>query len=557
MAITRQKIKISIDLTSIVNNSVITVKNVQAREQARKESEFQKAVAAGMSYETQLKFREDQLELEKKSSISSKEYISQLGEAIAGTKKLIRFQKIRDKYKKSLDDYVVGKGSLGSYISTLESTFRVERDEGMRDEINKLLSEARAEQSKIEINAIKNRAIVASKDHSVELLDKSIEEINDRKVKAIVNENDEEVSMWEDTLLGLRGSKSKLQIDDGINEIAFQSNRLSLDSTEKLDILNGYVSDAASEAASPVVYEGTLYPSMEAFWDNQRNQYISNGYFADIKTELDAKTATIASSSRFGQVPVTRIDSVNNFYNELKTRPEFSEFIDKIEQHRVDNLNSMVTNLAESIYNEADSTEDFTTAQNAILNLENKFGIKVSRQAFGDEGKGIARTATEDIAVLDKPGEEAPADAGGGQTRTVVLGDTLSKIASESGVSLNALLIANPKFRANPNLIQVGENIVIPAAVTIEGTPAPEPVTPVVPTPAPAEPAAPVEPVTPEPTPTVNFYTVKPGDTLSQIALNQLGDASRAFDFKSEAGETFDDETAKNIQIGQKLIIPT
>jgi lysozyme len=49
---------------------------------------------------------------------------------------------------------------------------------------------------------------------------------------------------------------------------------------------------------------------------------------------------------------------------------------------------------------------------------------------------------------------------------------------------------------------------------------------------------------------------VKAGDTLSAIALRELGDASRAFELKSESGQTYDSESAKRLQIGTKLIIP-
>ncbi len=39
---------------------------------------------------------------------------------------------------------------------------------------------------------------------------------------------------------------------------------------------------------------------------------------------------------------------------------------------------------------------------------------------------------------------------------TVKRGDTLSMIASRQGVTLVALLAANPRYKANPNAINVG-----------------------------------------------------------------------------------------------------
>src|SRR5688572_18649595 len=42
-------------------------------------------------------------------------------------------------------------------------------------------------------------------------------------------------------------------------------------------------------------------------------------------------------------------------------------------------------------------------------------------------------------------------------THTVKSGDTLAKIARTHGISLEQLLDANPRFRANPNRISIGD----------------------------------------------------------------------------------------------------
>jgi LysM repeat protein len=47
-------------------------------------------------------------------------------------------------------------------------------------------------------------------------------------------------------------------------------------------------------------------------------------------------------------------------------------------------------------------------------------------------------------------------------THTVKSGDTLAKIARANGISLEQLLEANPRFKANPNRIRVGDVLNIP-----------------------------------------------------------------------------------------------
>src|SRR5829696_4167852 len=62
-------------------------------------------------------------------------------------------------------------------------------------------------------------------------------------------------------------------------------------------------------------------------------------------------------------------------------------------------------------------------------------------------------------------------------THTVKSGDTLAKIARTNGISLELLLEANPRFRANPNRIRIGDVLNIPdnqSAVIVQPQPEPQ-----------------------------------------------------------------------------------
>lgn len=73
-------------------------------------------------------------------------------------------------------------------------------------------------------------------------------------------------------------------------------------------------------------------------------------------------------------------------------------------------------------------------------------------------------------------------------------GDTLLAIASRFGTTVQAILDANPQI-TNPNLIIVGQVIIIPGGTTPSPPPPPPP-----------------------PTPSAGTYVVQRGDTLSSIA---------------------------------------
>ena len=83
-----------------------------------------------------------------------------------------------------------------------------------------------------------------------------------------------------------------------------------------------------------------------------------------------------------------------------------------------------------------------------------------------------AATAEELIPVA-RPVDEAALAAASGKTHTVVSGDTFTRIASQHGVSLKALMAANPTVKATA--LKLGQKIVIPVApASATSTAAPE-----------------------------------------------------------------------------------
>jgi len=576
MAITLEK-QFSINISEVVNQSIDAARNIRREEHARVESEFQKAVAEGLSYDAQLQFREQQLAKERASNFVDEETTISIETSIGSLKKLARFERIRNKYKDSLDAYIGGRESISAHIKFLEDTIETENDSAMREQLRDLLSEARNTQVTIETNAVKNRALLAQKDRSVSLLDSSVREVTDKQAQARIVGNDNEAAAWGETLIALKSSKAKLQIEDAANEMSFRINRYNLKSTDKLGMLNDEI--GKSDASTPIVFDGVQYTSQKGFWEDKRNEYIRTSYFEEVGKELDEDTARIRASNKLGQIPIARVDAVNAFYNGLKQRTEFAPFAELTEQYRIGKVNTYATDLADSVQREFDSSEqgaaDVRRAEQAVADLEGKFGIKVSRLPFISIGaeKTIAETVsaeTKALAPTPKPDEPIAPVAGGGKTRTVVTGDTLFKIATESGVSLKEILNLNPQFQANPNLIRPGQQVTLPQPFAAPAPKQPKP--PVTPasTPPPAPTPQGVTPPKPPvvqttvapqttlpPTPTTpKAYVVKSGDTLTAVAQRELGDASRWRELKTEGGQTYDEESAKKLQIGTKLVIP-
>ncbi len=127
---------------------------------------------------------------------------------------------------------------------------------------------------------------------------------------------------------------------------------------------------------------------------------------------------------------------------------------------------------------------------------------------------------------------EVPATApAAGSEYVVVAGDTLGKIAKKNGVSLHALMAANPDV--NPKHLRVKQKLVIPAGGSSTGAVAPM---------ASGDNSSVAE------AGSGTTYTVKSGDTLHKIA-KRFGTSVKAIESENSLS------TAK-IKVGQKLKIP-
>lgn len=526
---------------TLVASAIDSVRAVRRTETARKEAEFQKAIADGMSYEAQLAFREKQLADESGSQFKDDEFVNTLTSSVSNLKKLNRFNKYRTKYSTTLGELNSGRINEEMYVASLKEMLGGVIDPELRLEIQQDISDGETKLKSYKDTIISNHVKKATYDGTAAVLSSTIQEIRDRRNEAGIAGNEDEVSAYDATLAALNSQLGAVQIEDALADFEVNNSVKSGSPSEKLSALNARLS--GSDSTAPVTIGGKRYASAQAYWTATRDNYLAGngtGLFSNFFKELESKYSNDinGATAKFGFTPGSNIDSIKMEMDTIRSRPEMQPFLSQVDNLQNIAIAAAVKTQADVIISRASYTGDFKGADTALQELGTKYGTDVAGYRL-DLGNKLVQFADatrsrtgEDVTLPDilpesdfptKPGEtpakpgstpapETPAAPGATPAPTSVpgasgsyvvrSGDNLSKIASQNGLSLSQLLELNPQYKTNPNLIRPGESIKLSAPKPeaepeIPLTPPVQPVTPPV-----VPPAIPGTPPTSTPSPT-------------------------------------------------------
>lgn len=284
-------------------------------------------------------------------------------------------------------------------------------------------------------------------------------------------------------------------------------------------MLNNQISTA--DGNSPITINGTRYNSAKDYWTGTRDAYINGigatgnfqSFFNDFEKEVQSKIDTVSKVNKFGFVPVSTLEGIQNDYNNLSNRSEFVNVNTKLTASKVLALSYGVEKSANALITSATEALQLKTGQDALKSLQLKFGIDTTGKQFELQGRIISK------------GSELP----GIKNATDLLKDVGAETPSEEllpGTEPESVFKANNQ----PTIIPVNNSKQPEATPTPSATPAPEP----------------------EIIPEFDEYVIKSGDTLSGIAQSKLGDSKR---FK-ELASLNNLADPNKIVAGAKLKIP-
>lgn len=174
---------------------------------------------------------------------------------------------------------------------------------------------------------------------------------------------------------------------------------------------------------------------------------------ADMNDKIEKAAALSLETKKIND----RIDSLAMQIEEIKAGGK-SRYDSLISQ-----LNAELKRMGASIENVAKSSQN---NRDLIEELAKRSSKRTTQAEPAQNRQQAARQAPERTAAAEQPAQqtqtaEQPAQNGESKKYKIQSGDTFAKLAKKHGVSLDAIIAANPD--ANPSRLKVGQEINIPA----------------------------------------------------------------------------------------------
>lgn len=529
-------------LDAFVSNLSATYKNQLTIRNAEDETNFNQLVLENnLSLDDQLDYRKDQL---KRVSDDPTERKRVRGE-ISGIKDRIEQKKFSDKYLEKLVSYESGLSSIDTVLAFLQEQKNAATDQTIIDSINKEMANRSAEKFKLTSQLLSNQTEYAMKDKGDSVIDSQIARVNSAKTKALLAGDETTTSMLDLQLQGLTKAKVENGIEKDVKNFAVSSITGYATATKLLDAYNSKVSDSPSDV--PIKIGDVTYSSAKEFWTYKRDSYVtdqsSSGFFTRLGDEVKTKI-NVANSKN--ALTANLLSDYSKEFSSLAGRPELAGFENKIETGKQDALQSGTNLITSTITDRYSVDYDINKAMSSLndlkvlgVNVDSAYAKIITAGASIKKGQVDNILSAAQIALSNNPEmtpEQALNQAIATGAGTVLSPEELTK-KSEKTITSEAAKTA-------------GGETGVPDTRTTIGADGKAVAAPSVPTP-PVGVAQPQVQVQNAEAGTKSI-TVKPGETLSAIALRELGSAAKFNEIAALNNIT----DPNKIQVGTVLKIP-
>jgi hypothetical protein len=512
-------------LDVFVSGLTKTLSNQVAIRNTEDETNFNKLVLENnMSLPDQLDYRKDQL---KRVSDDPGEKARIKGE-ISNLKDRIEQKSFSDAYTQHLIDFSSGAESVDGVISWLKSQRSTQTDQTILNSIDKELITQEGNKFELTRQLMKNATDYALTDKTDTVLATRIGEVQAARGKALLAGDATTVSMYDLQIQALTKALSEGSITKTIQNFATSTYTGSSDPVKLLDSYNNQINSA--NASGPVTIGDTTYPSSKDFWTFKRDSYVADqsnsGLIPRLQSNVDDAIKVAASKNLLTADMLKKLTSpISN----LIGRPEMAGYEAKLTTSSQAELQAGADLLSDKILSAYQVNYDITKAVTELTGLK-ALGVNVDK-AYTTILQTAAQIKTGQVSNILAAAQNAMQNDP----------NLTPEQAIQAAVAGGASIVQSPTDLANKSETQIATEA-SKTATTNAGT---------------DNPLTTIQKPAPEPTATspiiaAKSITVKNGETLSQIAARELGDASR---FKEIAAANGISDPNK-IQAGATLIIP-
>ncbi len=386
----------SIDLSGVVKNSITAVRDIRSTERVRKEAEFQRAIANGISYDAQLAFRQKQLDAEKVSPLNDQDYIATLEKSIADTKKLNRFNNYRTKYAATLGNLSSGKINEEQYLTTLKDQLSGVDDSELRLEIQGDIATAESKVKTYKDTILANQVKVAKYDGTESVLKDIILRVTNARAEASISGNQDEVTAHDETLAALNSQLTTTRIQNSLTDFQVKSSTRGTSPQEKLDYVNSEIQKADPNA--PVKIGDRTYTSAQQFWTLERDNFLAGksdvlgNFFDEFKSYT--KDAIDNNVAKFGYPIQSVLDETLNNFNALRAKPEMAPFLSRLDTAQTGIMSAAVDAFTKKVADSAETSLQFNFADDQLKAAGVRYGIdtSVQRSALFQRVRGLEQS---------------------------------------------------------------------------------------------------------------------------------------------------------------------
>lgn len=370
MAVERTKNKYTLDIGEFINKQITVFDAFKTRRRAGIEARFQERVLVdGISYEEQLKYREEQLKKESDSDRPDQDFIADVKSKITDLKQKVEYKTFQDAFTNSFNAWQLGRKSADDHLKWLEETLADTTNMDFRDELGKQIQQTMVQMRTDYRSLVDAKIDLAKVDGTAEAIAKGLEEAKAEKSKALLENDPVRAQAMDNTIKSLERDKTQLSLNNTLIDIDMkQYGGGGLDS--KLDGLYNAMLSASTENMA-ITVGGKTYANARAFWQDNLNNFAANEYFKGKEEEMKLNLTSI--NNKVGNVSTSVLSNARGELDAIAKSPALVGFEDKITALRqnvlMHGIDYTMNNLNKDLQLN-DTTSGFNAIKDQVQNLQ-------------------------------------------------------------------------------------------------------------------------------------------------------------------------------------------